>query len=107
MSFTKGPWKRQPASNLNPSVGIFAEHGPFVAQTVGGNDEANAHLIAAAPELLEALKSLTEAAEFDFCGESTNDCSDDECVAMEDGSSFTFGMIRGARAVISKAEGTL
>lgn len=54
-------------------------------------------------ELLAALKELVEAAEFDFCGESTNDCDDNESVAMEDGSAFTFGIIRRARAVLDRA----
>jgi hypothetical protein len=31
-----------------------------VAQTLGGNDEANARLIAAAPDLLEALREAAD-----------------------------------------------
>lgn len=40
----------------------------FVAQTVGGNDEANARLIAAAPEMFEALEQAQRA--FEVCTQS-------------------------------------
>lgn len=40
---------------------VDVEEGPYIiAQTVGGNDEANAHFIAAAPQMLEALEAILE-----------------------------------------------
>jgi hypothetical protein len=57
-SFTPGPWhwKNEP----NGSANLFAEDGArvilFDARLI--NQEANARLIAAAPQLLNALKEL-------------------------------------------------
>ena len=62
---TPGPWQTFPALSNPPSIVIGpVERGDlgFVAQTVGGNDEANARLIAAAPKLLGALKYLNNTA---------------------------------------------
>lgn len=55
---TPGPWTTW--GKADPSQIIASKDG-FVAQTVGGNDEANARLIAAAPELLEALEVAEKA----------------------------------------------
>lgn len=61
---TPGPWEfsREDVEN-KPNYHFIIEDtkGERVIATVHGNDgEANARLIAAAPELLEALKALTE-----------------------------------------------
>lgn len=55
---TPGPWRLW--GKADPSQ-VISDATGFIAQTLGGNDEANARLIAAAPELLEALKNLDEA----------------------------------------------
>ncbi|MEL6237049.1 MAG: hypothetical protein AAFO57_00270 [Pseudomonadota bacterium] len=55
--FTPGPWSLW--GKADPSQ-VIACDGGFVAQTVGGNDEANARLIAAAPELLEAVEAAIQ-----------------------------------------------
>lgn len=55
---TRGPWELW--GDANPSQVISSPAG-FVAQTLGSNDEANARLIAAAPELLEALQFVMTA----------------------------------------------
>lgn len=58
--FTKGPW----TSGIGTSTGMVvrANHEPKVRRNVascgGMNREANAHLIAAAPDLYEALDRL-------------------------------------------------
>ncbi len=69
--------------------------------------EANVRLIASAPELLEALRAITNACEGDFFGAETNNYKDNESVGGgEDGDMcLTFGAIRNARAAITKAEG--
>ena len=54
---TPGPWELW--GHANPSQVISSPAG-FVAQTLGNNDKANARLIAAAPELLEALQELAD-----------------------------------------------
>ena len=58
--YTPGPWKATCADpEYDPRYWIEAK-GEFniVATTAMGNDEANAHLIAAAPELLEILQTI-------------------------------------------------
>ena len=57
MSHTPGPWKVQEFSTQTYMISTF-QNG-LIAQHVPG--EANARLIAAAPELYEALKDLFEA----------------------------------------------
>lgn len=52
---TPGPWYTKVWEE--PVIVIMDEKG-FLAQTVGGNDEANARLIAAAPDLLHSLKFM-------------------------------------------------
>ena len=71
---TKGPWQavKRAGSYTSPFI-IQTEHGRHVANLTGSNlepegqsigeAEANARLIAAAPELLEALKGLVAAYE--------------------------------------------
>jgi len=63
---TPGPWKTvRPESQYSNSVRVFTERSQYLA-TVGGSDQlldeiiANARLIAAAPELLEALQEVIE-----------------------------------------------
>jgi len=52
---TAGPWRvHDLADGPSKTIGPL---GVFVAQTLGGNDSANARLIAAAPDLLAACKA--------------------------------------------------
>ena len=53
MQHTPGPWSLW--GKAAPSQ-VIAADGVFVAQTLGGNDEANARLISVAPDLLAALR---------------------------------------------------
>jgi hypothetical protein len=85
---TPGPWRLW--GSADPSQVISAADC-FVAQTVGGNDKANARLIAAAPELLEALQDLFGA--------------DMEFHLMGDGKEDQIAAIAKARAAIAKATG--
>ena len=64
-TFTPGPWHVAPRRNEYHSERVFAAGARYIA-CVGGSDDtvedqkANAHLIAAAPELLEALEMALE-----------------------------------------------
>lgn len=61
---TPGPWVVKPVENEQGGFDIDSEYGYHIAETIGGLDyeeEANARLIAAAPDLLEALRELLEA----------------------------------------------
>ena len=53
MQHTPGPWVLWGRSD--PSQIVATKDGPFVAQTLGGNDEGNACMIAAAPHMAAAL----------------------------------------------------
>jgi hypothetical protein len=59
---TPGPWSVFKAATENGEFSINAT-GPYIAETIGGiaEEEANANLIAAAPDLLEALQSVVNA----------------------------------------------
>ena len=58
--FTPGPWAvGMGGTDQNPSFSIESQYGAgYVCQTLAGNDEANAHLIAAAPELYGVLHCI-------------------------------------------------
>jgi len=95
--FAPAPWSVQPLARkrgIAPAeVGIYSEPAPeglkLVASTWGPQAKVNAHLIAAAPDLLAALKRLV-------------DIFDDDLIAIENPSSMD-----AARAAIGKAEGRL
>ncbi len=56
---TPGPWEIVAhGGDQNPQRIIGVRGGPMIANTLHGNDQANARLIAAAPELYEALKAF-------------------------------------------------
>ena len=107
MSHTPGPWVKDYGATLghikttSPTV---ADGTPTVARYDIGRQfpdvtfaisieeqEANGHLIAAAPDLLAALKDLLAACDFDAMGQPFEE---GECPACD-----------RARAVIAKAEG--
>jgi len=58
---TPGPWQIGP--NFDDTFILVVSSDGFVARTVAGNDEANARLIAASPDLLAACKLAAEAAQ--------------------------------------------
>ena len=60
--FTAGPWYVGATRRTNEDV--LASDGPIIANALRRKDEreANAHLIAAAPDLLAALHGIADAA---------------------------------------------
>ena len=64
-SYTLGPWKRRGGKEANTVLIEDGERGSVVAfmQGYGAELEANARLISAAPELLEACKKLRAIAD--------------------------------------------
>lgn len=93
---TPGPWRYIPAEpefKFKPAVQRGNEGGFCVSGLSPEREAADARLIAAAPELLEALKEIAAdyADRFDLDDPSTNP-----------GIKFT---IKQARAAIAKAEG--
>lgn len=78
MKHTKGNW------HVDNALTIRDEHGSGIAKTIialnagDGENEANAKLIAAAPELLEALRDLVEWANIKDGSPSQN--LRDECL---------------------------
>ncbi len=93
---TPGPWKAMP--HELPQWKICGPDGEFdfVAITIQGNDEANAHLLAAALKLLEACKRLEWSDWADFqrsgrrprcpaCKGLQNDMEIDEVQAFKGG----------------------
>lgn len=58
LKHTPGPWEARLLEDPQWMVGIKGEAFHAVCVTSQGNDEANARLIAAAPDLLAACKDL-------------------------------------------------
>ena len=90
---TTGPWHAS-----RKSVYVSNVHNKCVAE-IFDRHEANARLIAAAPELLEALNELDLLLDF---GEP---CSDEKPWIFDDWSDLNAAFIK-ARAAISKATGS-
>ncbi|MEJ1159456.1 hypothetical protein [Prosthecomicrobium sp. N25] len=86
--YTPGPWSFQPGQNNwpHPSVWRGNEGGFQVLGTSRERSEADARLIAAAPDLLESLKDVV-------------------AVVQERDPGFDADVLRTARAVIARAEG--
>ncbi|MHA1146452.1 MAG: hypothetical protein ACTSRW_17070 [Candidatus Helarchaeota archaeon] len=55
-NYTKGKWEWSTGDPLLKNYGIYSVEGERIAEVLNQN-EANARLIAAAPELLDALKA--------------------------------------------------
>jgi hypothetical protein len=95
--YTLGPWEAIKASH--GPIDVFDPNGRDIV-TVYGNavcaisQEANARLIAAAPELLEALRGMLEGYAWDH-----------EKTAREQGEYQLVSYVRIARNAIAKAEG--
>jgi hypothetical protein len=96
--YTPGPWE---VENLTKAAheswfNIFESHGFVVAEAI--RDRATARLIAAAPELLAALKDLhADCVEYARINNLHN----------SDGSPATHHSMRRAAAIIRKAESPL
>jgi hypothetical protein len=88
---TPGPWTISKAGDVVSADGRRVAEPVWALKTTQAEGEANAHLIASAPELLEALKRLEGAC----CG---NLNEDDAWKAWIDARN-------AARAAIAKAEG--
>jgi hypothetical protein len=94
---TPGPWRLE-AHRAEGSYGLYDEEGYIFAevQLFGGErDDANTRLVAAAPELLEALKVLIK------------DIDDWERAVKEIIGRFpntTWGNLEEARRVVARAE---
>ncbi|MGS6394294.1 hypothetical protein ACVG01_17090 [Pseudomonas aeruginosa] len=99
-SHTPGPWEIERYSdgliqivgNIR-AVSDHEEHVTTVVEAVTRGDEANARLIAAAPELLEALQGMIEV----YGGQYNDDCLPKSSTELE--------LIQQARAAIAKATG--
>ena len=71
--FTKGPWKWQDEEEYG--IVVHAEHSP-IAMVICEEDKANATLIAAAPDMYEALCAVKQSSLCESCGD--DNC--DECI---------------------------
>lgn len=108
---TQGPWK---ADTNGRDVRVDSRGGLFVARTYAipvednpddayaAEQKANAHLIAAAPELLEALKALLAQFDAGYFVRNTQSDGDPEWVIKAARSVRTLAL---AVQAIAKAEG--
>jgi hypothetical protein len=58
--FTQGPWVAKDHNGCQWEISVAGERFHFIAITSQGNDEANAHLIAAGPDMYVALEQLID-----------------------------------------------
>ena len=98
---TPGPWKAHPTGHSRsgkPDYEIhWSDDGECVAEVVHG--EADAHLIAAAPELLEALKRS-----FEVLKTASRQLSEDHRLVLS-GRGWGWMTIAQIECVIARAEG--
>lgn len=88
--YTQGPWNVEAAQRGFIVTALNGQYDIAVVRNIGEQDnKANAHLIAAAPELLEALKEL-----------ATEEWRDDDDPILDRARCK-------ARAAIAKAEGNV
>ena len=92
-TFTPGPWAFEPGNwgvASRPGWGLVDSDGLSLNVTVHGTDvlhnndphaEANARLIAAAPDLLEACQELMYEADFGGCSRAQRDAMRDRARA--------------------------
>jgi hypothetical protein len=92
---TPGPWKVQDDRTTDGTFRVFPHEGPSICNLRHGEMEANARLIAAAPELLRA------------CEEALNALLDYVPLLEAHGSVMGYGhaVIVRLKAAIAKAEG--
>lgn len=98
---TPGPWRFLPGNETAPGYVVGREACAFVAQLLGKDgrrnpetqERADANLIAAAPELLDGLRQMTDA----------------YAKAMRDAGVTRYpealAVVRAARAALAKAKG--
>ena len=95
---TPGPWKAHPTGLARSGLPEYEIHwsdiGECIAERVHG--EAEAHLIAAAPELLKALREVAQTLAWHQHG---------ECRGFSDYLFSTADALSMARAAIAKATG--
>jgi hypothetical protein len=91
MKHTKGPWVASQYMDTS-EWGVLSEKNEIIVGVCSGLSKADAALIAAAPELLEALKDLLKVVELD--------------VARNGGPGGAFTALKAAREVIARAEGS-
>ena len=79
--FTKGPWGIEYGEDSDLiHVGYIDERGIMPSVVVSLHDESNAHLIAAAPDLYEALEYCIDCLGDEFA--LPNDCIDEAMNAL-------------------------
>lgn len=107
---TPGPWRMNGEIGADESKGI-APHlafysirdakNDYIASTWGDPNEANARLIAAAPEMLEAAKAVTGMLELFIDEQQIKEAADGCARRVEEGAA----KLEALRAAIAKAEG--
>lgn len=92
---TPGPWLTKGGYDKDSGLGLTRVMfgSSIVSECYGINSEANARLIAAAPDMLEALREFVSTM--------------DSLPASDETHSRVWGTYHTARAAIAKAEGAL
>lgn len=101
---TPGPWEASLTANSIGQRFIYGPNNEHVALTYNGNvrrigqQDANARLIAAAPDLLEALKAILSNTTLHGTDAFIDRHGDDTSTELDD-------LTRAARSAIQRAEG--
>lgn len=103
---TPGPWSVGVEDANSGEIEVVSEARPYVCMVlpgaIDGTTAANARLIAAAPDLLEALRPF---AALDLRPDGFDKSDDSQPVYARDNSVITVGDVRRAVAAIAKATG--